>query len=137
MKKKIIVSISIAVLLLSVYLIFFHNMISSDFATEVYIRVWENDRSVSLVKVTDQVDLEELKDILRGRANRSSPSCGFSDNIAIIMQCDEKKIVFSPARDGCPIVRIGGTNRFILISEEQRDTLNRIFEKHGIIFPHT
>ena len=135
-KKILFFSTLIVIILLSIYLLFFHNMISSDFATDVYIRVVDDERNVSVKKITDQDTIAELQGIFRGRANLDSPSCGFSDNISIVMQSVDREILFSPALDGCFLVRVSGTNRFILITEEQRDFLNRLFEEHDIFFPH-
>ena len=137
-RKKIISIIFIVIifaLLLSIYRIFFYNNINADFATDVYIRILDNDLNVSTVSITDEDDIAELKRILRGNPFFDSPSCGFSRNVSVVMESEDERIVFSLALDGCPLIQINDSNKYIRISEEQRNILDRIFEEHGMIFP--
>ena len=139
MNKKMIITIIFIViifaLLISIYRIFFRTSINSDFATDVYIRVLDNDLNVSTISITDEDDIAELKKILRGHPFSDSPSCGFSRNVSVVMQNEDESIVFSLALDGCPLIQINDSNKFIRITEEQRNILDRIFEEHGMIFP--
>ena len=60
-----------------------------------------------------------------------TPSCGFSQDIAIILNGRR----FLLAQDSCAIVRDGDTGRYFSIPEAQRQTLEAIFAACGGSFP--
>ena len=121
--------------------------INSDFATEALLefhyvggpRGGNPSANISIV-ITDEEDIAMLKDILRGRPFRESFHCSFSTDISITMTNGSRSIMFIPACDGCPFLRIGdtgagNTNKYIRISYENRDRLHEIFERYGGFFP--
>ena len=140
-RKIIILSVAVATLTLGgVYLVFFFNMIDTNFATEATLHFSVRDEVTGIFinnefSITDDEDIRVLKGILRGRAVRDSPACGFTVNVSIIMSGGERSSTFSPALDGCPLIRIDDSDRYIRISEEQRKILDRIFERYGLTFP--
>lgn len=139
-KKMIILGIIIVIFLLgSVYLLFFSNMVDTNFATEATLRFSVRDDTTGIFTnyefLLSNEDLIILKDILRGRATRDSPACGFVVSVSITMSDGKRSHTFSPALDGCPIIRVGNSDRYILISYEQRKALDDIFERHGLTFP--
>jgi len=128
-KKMIIISLSICIVLLISYLLFFHNIINSNFATNTFVKF------SNIEEIIDKDDIGELKQILKGRTFRDSPACGFSNEISITMSDEKRSIRFCPALDGDPIIRINDSDRYIYISEEQRKRLDKILEKYGMTFP--
>ena len=133
MKNKMPLIIFIAVFFIlssTVYTIFFHNRITSNFATNIFVGV------SNIITITDENDIAELKKILKGRAFKNSPACGFSNEISITMEDEKKSIKFCPALDGDPIIRINASDRYIYISKKQRKQLDEILGKYGFVFPH-
>ena len=75
-------------------------------------------------------DTQALKDILSGKWSYiDSPSCGFNEEITV----EFGDSVFMPACDGCAIVKHG--NKYITLSKYERDKLDDILSKYGILFP--
>lgn len=143
MKKKMyVIGVALALPLVSlgIYLLFFFNIVHTNFATEATIRFSvQNDATGTFTTqeflLTDEKDIVELKGIFRGRIARDSPACGFSMNVSITMYGRGESIIFCLALDGCPIIRINDSDRFISISDNQRKVLNDIFARFGFTFP--
>ena len=108
--------------------------VSSGFATEVYLVYNYMEKKVSL-KITNENDILVLKEVLKGRSFHDSPSCGFTMEVSIIMANGKKSIVFCPANDGCAILRINESGRYINISNEEQMRLYTILNKYGMKFP--
>jgi len=141
-KKKIILGVVLVLTLtsLGVYLLFFHNRIDTNLATMATLYFLERDGTTGIFTnhkflIVDDEDITVLRKILRGRTTRDSPSCGFSINIAITMYGRGENITFCLALDGCPIIRVNDSDRFISISYSQRASLDDIFSRFGFVFP--
>ncbi|KIR01133.1 hypothetical protein P261_02913 [Lachnospiraceae bacterium TWA4] len=63
------------------------------------------------------------------RQYKDEPSCGFNKNISISFG----DMVFCIAYDECNVVKLN--DRCISISEEDRQKIDKIFEKYGGHFP--
>jgi len=117
-------------------------MINTNFATEALLEFHYQavpgghnpDANISVV-ITDENDILALQEILRGRSVRSSFDCGFSIDISITMTNGRRSIMFCPANDGCPTLRIGNSNRYLTVSDEAIAILHEILEKYGAFFP--
>ena len=135
---KTIIWILLSVVGIIVLSIFFYRWfvmsVSSDFATEVLLEYHYSDKDISL-KITGEYDIQTLKEILKGRPFRDSPSCGFAIDVSITMTDGRKRIVFCPANDTCPLLRINSSERYIRITEEDKSRLYDVLEKYGMIFP--
>lgn len=128
-----------AVVSIGMYLVFFFNMINSDFTTEAVLKFSAPDNEIGIFVVqsfqlTDYRDINELKKIFRGRALRDSPSCGFVTTVSITMKGRENNS-FCIALDGCPIVRVNNSDRFMVISYSQREIIDNLFARYGFAFP--
>ena len=108
--------------------------INSDFATEVLLLYYNSFDDNVTVTITDD-DILILRQILNRRPYRENTSCGFTTSVSITMTNGRKKIVFCPALDGCPLLRIGASSRYIRISDETNTELKSVLEKYGMIFP--
>ena len=108
--------------------------INSNFATEVFLEYHYFDKDIS-VKITDESDILKLKQILNGCLFKDTPACGFTTEISITMTNGSKSIVFCPANDGCPLLRINDSSKYIKITDEIRNKLNTVLEKYGMTFP--
>ena len=109
--------------------------INSDFATETLLEFHYDDTSIS-VTITNEADVLILKQILSGRPFSNSSICPFSEDISITMTNGKKSIMFCPANDGCPLLRIGNSGKkCIQISDENNTKLHEILEKYGMFFP--
>jgi hypothetical protein len=85
------------------------------------------DDSIS-VKVTDEKDILELKNILKGRAySYGPPSCPYG-SISVTMANGSKSLTFYPATDGCPIIWTGRSysDKYIGISDDARKRIDQI-----------
>ena len=107
--------------------------IHSDFATNVLLNYHYFDKDITLI-ITDENEIFRLKHILNGHLFTDYPSCGFTTNISITMTNGRKKIIFCPACDGCPLLRINDSNKYIKITDEERTQINEILEKYDITF---
>ena len=137
MKKiKIGLLLSLVVLIaLSIFCVRWFTMkINSDFATEVLLEYHYVDKDIS-AKIIDESDILTLKQILNGRPFKDTPACGFTTEISITMTNESKSIVFCPANDGCPLLRIDDSVKYIKITDEARTKLNEVLEKYGMPFP--
>jgi len=108
--------------------------INSGFATEAILGYNYIDKDIS-IKITDENDIRALKKVLKGIPFPDSPSCGFTTDVSITMTNGRKSVVFCPACDGCPILRMGASGKYIGISEKARTKLNTVLEKYGMTFP--
>ena len=78
-------------------------------------------------------ELNTLIDIFDGKKmHMDNPSCGFNEDISIKFNGEQ---TFCIARDACPIVYWKEANRYIMISEEEKEQLYGLFEAHGFFFP--
>ena len=108
--------------------------INTDFTTEVLLKYHYVDKDI-FVKLTDESDILTMKQILSGYPFKDSPTCGFTTDISITMTNGSKSIVFCPACDGCPLLLINDSGKYIKISDEARKRLNEVLEKQGMTFP--
>jgi len=90
------------------------------------IKIYEN--------IYDKSAIRELKMLFNGTVIKDSPSCGFSENISITF-IGKNKLMLCPALDGCPLIRIGTTDKYLIISQETRTQLDAFLERYGFKFP--
>lgn len=107
--------------------------IDASYATRGYVRYHYGSKSIDVPVKGD--DLAVLKEILAGRSYKDSPSCGFDTDVSIKLTDGRHSVVFCPACDTCPKIRIGNSNRYISISRGQRKRLDAILAKYGMVFP--
>jgi len=136
--KKTVIWILLSVIGLIVILIFFYRWfvmrVNSDFATEALLEYHYSNKDISIV-ITDEDNMQTLKEILKGIPHMDYPSCGFSNNVSITMTNGNKRIVFCPANDTCPLLRINSSDRYIDITEDDKIRLYGVLEKYGMTFP--
>jgi hypothetical protein len=110
--------------------------VNSDFATEALLEYgcYYRNEDIS-IKITDENDIRSLKEILRGHPFEDSPSCGFG-GISITMTDGNKSIVFHPAGDGCRVLRIGNSYKYITIPDNAKTRLHEVLKKYGVSFPY-
>ncbi len=108
-------------------------VVDPSFATKATLRLHYIDQSIDMT-MTDG-DLRALKEILRGRPFPDSPACGFGMDVSITLTDGQRSITYCPACDGDPFLRINESNRYLTISEEQRERLDKILKKYGMTFP--
>ena len=89
-------------------------------------------------KFEDELTADEMTavaDVLDGKwaeaAILGRPSCGFDENVAIII--DGRRLAM--ACDGCGTLWDVGTSRYIHISNAEQDVLEEIFTSRGGEFP--
>lgn len=135
-KLKIWMLLSLVVLItLSIFCVRWFTMkINTDFATEVLLKYHYDDKDIS-VKLTNESDILTIKQILNGHPFKDSPACGFTTDISITMTNGRKSIVLCPACDGCPLLLVSDSGKYIKISDEARKRLNEVLEKYGVTFP--
>jgi len=109
--------------------------VNSDFASEVLLEYHYSDKNI-FVKIADEDDIQTLKKILKGKPFWDNPSCGFTTDISITMTDGRKRIVFCPANDTCPLLRVNSSEKYIRIAEEDKMRLYGVLEKYGMTFPY-
>lgn len=78
-------------------------------------------------------DLETITCIFNNKRMFSdTPSCGFSENIAIIF---DETDCFCIACDSCPIIYFKNKNLFFKLTEHENNILKEILIKYGFQFP--
>jgi len=86
-----------------------------------------------VIDIEDEDVISELKTILNGYAFKDSPSCGFADYCSMEFIGESKSVILYPTLDGCSIIRIGKTDKYIDISKTDR--LIELLYAYGFIFP--
>lgn len=129
MKKRIIISIISVVILIGGY--FMLNILSPKISildTNARLNYVYNDKNINVNLSADEI--KTIKDMFNGkRLYNDNPSCGFTENVSISFD----GMIFCVACDTCPIIK--WENKYFRISEEDREIINRIFEKYGGSFP--
>jgi len=134
-KIRIIISATVLIALSILAIRWLTLKINSDFATEALLEFHYEDMNVSTA-ITDEEDIVILKQLLSGRSYfRDSLHCGFTTDISITMTNGRKNIIFCPANDGCQLLRIGTSGRYIETSYEAITKLHEILSKYGMVFP--
>ena len=87
------------------------------------------------IKQIKQKDVENIIKILNGKIMyKDNPSCGFSENIAVIFN---KTDTFCFARDTCPIVYWKEKGKYITLTYKEQKQLYDILKTYGFQFPCT
>lgn len=78
-------------------------------------------------------EVEYVKDIFSGKKlYKDNLSCGFSEAVSI--KFNQEK-TFCIAQDTCPIVYWKEKNRYIKLSEDEKNQLYSLLEPYGFYFP--
>ncbi len=78
-------------------------------------------------------ELTIIKDIFNGkRLYKDNPSCGFNEDISIKFS---ELQTFCIACDACPIIYWKEENRYIRITEDEKEQLYNLLETYGFFFP--
>jgi hypothetical protein len=133
-KYRMIAPLAVLIVLSVVCVGWITMRINSDFATKVLLEYHYADKNISM-EITDENDIFTLKQMLRGYSFKDNPSCGFTTDISINMTNDKKSVVFCPALDGCPLLRINDSNVYIKVSDDVRKELDAILSKYDMAFP--
>ena len=135
MKRYTFLIVIIGLIIGTVFMLFsLKSKFNSDFATDIYVKYKYGNQSIN-EKIQDASAVNDLKTILNGNIYIDNPSCGFSVDISITLSNSEKTVVLYPALDGCPIIRIDETDKFLKISNEDRKKLDAILKEYGFKFP--
>lgn len=87
----------------------------------------------NIVQTISANDLTKLYVLFEGKRLYSDDlSCGFSENIAIVINESEQ---FYFACDSCPIVYWKNKNKFFKLSASEYDELMEILRGYGFVFP--
>jgi len=130
-----VILLTIPIIIISLVIVWwFATRINTTFATKALLEFHHLDISISTT-ITDEHDISVLREILRGNSFSDSFPCNFTRRISITMTDGSRSIMFHPATDGCPILRLGDSDRYIRITEEARTRLNEVVAKYGMFFP--
>lgn len=102
---------------------------------EIDLSFHYGDKRLSQI-ITDQKVINQLSAVCEGRAcyKAATPSCGF-EAVEIIFKTENEEISLLPANDSCTTMKVGDTEYYYSISEEDRAELERILSQYGITFP--
>ena len=90
-----------------------------------------NDENINIVLTEEES--YTIKNIFKGKQafiSIDDLSCGFDNDAAVKFGLQ----TFCPACDGCSVVKY--YNKYFTISDQERQTINSIFEKYGVILPY-
>jgi len=108
------------------------NYVDTSFATEIALKYHYGDKKIDVV-ITDENDINILKENLKGKIMLGTPSCGARLDISLTFTDGKRSITLCPACDSCWGAVIGDTNRYISIRD--RDAFEAVVEKYGMTFP--
>jgi hypothetical protein len=108
--------------------------VDTSFATSASLRYHYNDKTLD-AKVTDPKEVAILRDMLSGFACEEVMACGFTDNVSVTLSGHAKSIMFLPALSGDPIFAVDGSWQLRHVSAKQKRAFDRIWKRHGLIFP--
>ncbi len=122
-------------LLLFFIVVLFTMMLSSCSCVEItdgeVIAVFQYGDADISKKLSDQ-DCESVKEIFHGkRLFRDSPSCGFSENVALIIGGN----TYCIARDSCGVIYDVHKGMYFHLSDSENETLRTILGECGFVFP--
>lgn len=135
MKKLFLIIFFIGILLwLFIFVFFNRSKFTAEFASDIYVK-YKYENSNIYTKINDDKDFGSLKFLLNGIVYKDNPACGFSLDVSITLSSNKKNIILCPALDGCPIIRIGETDTYFKMSEENWEKLNQILRKYDVKLP--
>ena len=128
MKKAIGITVAI-ILIIGIIILLVCPPVFVSGSSDVYV-VFQYGSKDIYEKVSDS-EAQQVTQILNAHITFDDPvpSCGFDDNIALII--GDKR--FCIARDNCPTVRYNG--KYFNVSQKQIDTLRNIMRSYGAYFP--
>ncbi len=112
------------------WLILFPKKIKLNSVNEVIL--YTNMREEKKVLLDNEEEILLLQKIFGKPAYYDSPSCGFTNELYITMSMENKSLSFYPALDGCQVIYVEEYDKYIIISSEERDKLNLLFNKYGL-----
>ena len=112
-----------------VYLKF--NKINISFLNKVEVCfIYENNDTTNQL---NNQEIEIIKAIFNKKImHKENYSCGFSENISIKLNDQQ---TFCIARDSCPIIYWKEKNRYIKISDDEKNQLYTLLKPYGFFFP--
>ena len=106
------------------------SVVLSDKSQPVELVFHYNESSVD-AQLTEQ-DSKAVYEMFDGKELYfDEPSCGFDENISLRINGR----AYCPACDSCCTVKDCGSGMYFTISQSERNTIERIFRKHGGYFP--
>lgn len=127
--KKKVISLTILTITAIFTIIIFNNRITIKGNT-AYLTFKDSDKNIN-TELANQ-DALKIKEIFSNKMiYRDNPSCGFSKGISIRFDT----IDFSVARDSCSIIKVGDSNKYFNITDQERALIEELFEKYGGYFP--
>ena len=128
--KKLIVLVS-SLLLIVLMLFSFSSCSEVEMSTGEMLAVFRYG-DVDITEQLSNEDAEIVKQIFIGkRLFSDSPSCGFGEDVAIII--DNK--TYCIACDYCPLIYIAQENKYLKLSDDENETLRNLLCKYGFTFP--
>lgn len=134
MKKIAVILIPIiivAVITISSIVLVKTNTVNMDFAKKGKTVFRYNDSNIEYSLSEQEKSL--ICDLFSGkRKYKDNPSCGFSDDIAIILNDSQ---TFCIARDTCPIIYWKEEDKYFKITEKEKNELYTLLSDCGFVFP--
>lgn len=132
MKKQVLIILLILMSLIG-FIIFFISSNHTNIRTTNSGRVTFVYGDINISEELSNEDLNVLIEIFDNKKlYKDNPSCGFSENIAVIF--DESEI-FCIACDECPIVYYQNTGQFFDLTSQENELLRSILTEYGFYFP--
>lgn len=130
-KKIIIIPVIVCILVITLSFLLWKNaIVNINVLTSGKIVYVYNDLSIN--ELCKESELTTIYDIFNGKVlYRDNPSCGFSDEIAIVVNGGQ---TFCLPSDSCTIIYWKEKGKYFHISEEEMEQLHEIFEQYGAKF---
>lgn len=133
MKKYVFMLLIILLVSMVIFIVLHKNRDSimlEEFKNIKAIYKYSNKESIMEIELED---IELIYNIFKEKELYNDElSCGFSENVSIVV---DDLYYFYFALDGCPVIYFKNEDKYIKLSNEERDNLFNILEKYNFKFP--
>jgi len=134
--KKIAVAMIILVILILCWIFLFGISYTSKPSSSSQIFMEQlreyNDIPAQRIETTDSDDYSFLLTLFSKKrmVSSDSPACPFGA-LKISFEHNGKSLDFYPATDSCSLVQYGDSDKYFSVSDEDRETLCKLWQKYG------
>lgn len=134
MKKRLIIITTVIIILVLVFVIFLY--LTTERSDMGFVKEGKTSfkyNNSEYYYTLSSEDLSIIKALLDNKRMYSDNlSCGFTENVAVIFDNSQ---TFCFACDTCPIVYWKEKNKYIKLSDEEKEQLYKVLEKYNFVFP--
>jgi len=139
MVQKVSITILVIAIITILGIYFMGLPFNVDFADKVYLKFHYGETEIDC-EITDKNDISELKRLLKTHSYSEkvggTPACGgFYYKVSLTFQNENEKVMVCPGGDTCGSFRIGESDRYFALDDEDKEKFYSIVKKYGMTFP--